>query len=223
MHKKTILLPVILILSIFSLYAYTTVETTFEWKGGPKSFVFNETVTETPTGYIAVLETSDGEYDRHVMDSLRSVLEWERKDPADGTDIRAIRQGSKVTVTGTLKGKPYEKTHDFGTQVWYQLQEASYEELYRSGRGKGSFWTIDRKSLKASEFKVEKIEEENILIMRTQIPVVKYSLSVSGVPAFLFKAHFWLRKTDGRFLKLEIPAVLGFPLSTIELTSEKIF
>ncbi len=223
MHKTAFTLTLSLILSALSLHAQTTLETTLDWKVGPDTVIFNETVSAIPTGYIAILNTSVGEFDRQVMDTQRSVLEWQRKDATEGTDIQAVRQGSKVTVKGTYKGKPYQKTHDFGNQAWYQLQEASYEELYKSGVTNAKFWSIDRKRLSATEFKAEKMVEENILIMGKQIPAVKYALGVSGVPAFLFQAYFWLRKADGRFLKLEAPAVLGVPKSAIELTSEKSF
>lgn len=223
MYKKSILLVFILFLSIFYLHSETTQETTLDWKVGKDSVIFNESVTKTSSGYVAILNTSVGEYDRQVMDKNRSVLEWQRKDTAEGTDIQAVRKGEKVTVKGTYKGKPYEKIHDFGNQAWYQLQEVSYEELYKSEQTNVKFWSIDRKRLSATEFKAEKLEDENILIMGKQIPAVKYSLGVSGVPTFLFQAYFWLRKEDGHFLKLEAPAVLGVPKSAIELTGEKSF
>lgn len=223
MHKKAIVLTLILVVSAIFLQAETTLETTLEWKVGKDTVIFNETVSVIPDGYIAILNTSVGEYDRQVMDTQRSVLEWQRTDPVEGMDIEAVRQGEKVTVKGTYKGKPYNKTHNFGTLPWYVLQEASYEELYKRGQTTVKFWAIDRKRLSASEFKAEKLEDENIFIMGKHILAVKYSLSVSGVPLFLFQAHFWLRKTDGRFLKLDAPAVLGLPASEIELTSEKTF
>ncbi|GAB1483110.1 hypothetical protein MASR2M78_19260 [Treponema sp.] len=223
MYKKTILATVILILSTLYLHAQNTLETTLTWKVGKDTVIFNESVTETATGYVAVLNTSVGELDRQLMDKQRSVIEWQRQDAREDTDMLAIRQGSKVTLKGTYKGKPYEKDYDFGNLPWYQLHEASYEELYRSGLAKANFMTFDRRTMKLTEFKAEMQEEESILIMGKQIPAVKYSLGVSGVPAFLFQAHFWLRKGDGHFLKLEVPAILGLPKSAVELTGERSF
>lgn len=221
MLKKAVLCNCILIVAALYPHAVTGLETTLVWTAGEDTVIFYESVTETPSGYVAVLNTSVGEFDRQIMNKQRSVIEWERKDATEGTDILAKREGSKVTLKGIYKGKPYEKEHDFEDLPWYQLQEASYEELYRSGITKSNFMTIDRKTMRVTEFKAEKQEEESILIMGIQIPAIKYSLGIKGIPAFLFQAHFWLRKSDGRFLKLDAPAILGLPKSSVELTSEK--
>ncbi|GAB1455407.1 hypothetical protein MASR2M48_07140 [Spirochaetota bacterium] len=223
MYRKSVIFILILISTTLYIHAQTTLETDLLWIAGKDTVIFNESVSENSSGYIAILKTSVGEYDRQVMDKQRSVLEWQRSDATEGTDIQASRLGSQVIVKGIYKGKPFEKKHDFGSLPWYQLHEASYETLYKSGINKLSFWTIDRKTLRATEFKAERQSEENITIMGRPIPAVKYSLGISGIPAFLFQAHFWLRNTDGRFLRLDAPAILGLPKSSVELTSEKLF
>jgi len=200
--------------------AIFALDTTLAWRVGNDTVLFNESVKATGTGFSAVLTTSVGEYDSLVMDGKRSTLEWERRYASEDTYIKAQRNGSRVRVSGTYKGKSYDRTHDIGTMNWYQLHEISYEELYAAGTASASFWTIDRKTLKPTEFKFTRLEEEPIRIMGNTVASVKYSLTVHGVPAFLFTSHFWLRKTDGRFLKLEVPAVPGLPRSSVELTGE---
>ncbi len=195
-------------------------DTRLEWRVGNDIVLFDETVERTDTGFTAELTTSVGEYDRLVMDSRRSTIEWERRYAAEDTYIRAERNGAEVRVSGTYKGRKYERTHDIGDMPWYQLHEISYEELYAAGTVSASFWTIDRKTLKPTEFKFTRQGGETIRIMGSPVPAVKYSLTVHGVPAFLFTSHFWLREPDGRFLKLEVPAVLGLPRSSVELTAE---
>lgn len=201
-------------------FAVLALDTTLAWRVGNDTVLFNESVSATETGFRAVLTTSVGEYDSLVMDRKRSTLEWQRRLGSEGTDIRAERDGDTVRVRGTYKGKNYDKTHDIGSLPWYQLHEISYEEIYASGTPSASFWTIDRKTLKPTEFKYARVGEETVRIMGIAVPAVKYSLTVHGVPAFLFTSYFWLRKTDGRFLKLEVPAVLGLPRSSVELTGE---
>jgi len=195
-------------------------ETTLTWKVGKDTVLFNESVKETGTGFTAVLTTSVGEYDSLEMDSKRSTIRWQRRLKSENTEVSAERNGSKVRVSGTYKGKPYDKTHDIGDLPWYQLHEISYEELFATGVASANFWTIDRKTMKPTEFKAERQLEETINIMGAPVQSVKYALTVNGVPSLLFTSYFWLRKTDGRFLNLEVPAVLGLPRSSVELTGE---
>lgn len=209
----------ILVLAFLPVSAFA-LDTRLEWRVGNDIVLFDETVERTDTGFSAALTTSVGEYDGLVMDSRRSTLEWERRFAAEDTYIRAERNGAEVRVSGTYKGRKYDKTHDIGDMPWYQLHEISYEALYAAGTVSASFWTIDRKTLRPTEFKFTRQEKETIRVMGSPVPAVKYSLTVHGVPAFLFTSYFWLREPDGRFLKLEVPAVFGLPRSSVELTAE---
>ena len=138
-----------LILSVGSLVA---LETTLDWRVGKDTVVFSESVRANGSGFSAVITTNIGEYDSLSMDERRSTLDWRRKVAIEGTDLVAARNGSKVRISGLYKGRPYDKTHDFGDLPWYQFQEISYEELFRAKSETSSFWTIDRKSLKPSLF-----------------------------------------------------------------------
>ncbi len=207
-------------LTPLSSLSASTLETTLVWDVGKDRVLFKESVSATDTGFSAVLTTSAGEYDALDMDRNRSTLRWSRRDSVEDTQVTAERVGSKVRVRGTFRGKPYDKTEEIGDLPWYQLHEISYENLFLTGDASAKFWTIDRKRLKPREFKAERVGDEAIEVMGGNIEAIKYSLTIHGVPGFLFTSHFWLRKTDGRFLKLEAPAILGYPRSTVELTGE---
>jgi len=210
----------LILVSIFIPTAVFALETTLTWQLGKDTILFNESVKAMGTGFSAVLTTSVGEYDSLEMDGKRSTVRWQRRVQSENTDVSAERNGSKVRVRGTYKGKPYDKTHDIGDLSWFQLHEISYEELYSAGVTTANFWTIDRKTMKPTEFRAELQLEESITIMGAPVQSIKYALTVNGVPSILFTSHFWLRKTDGRFLKLEVPAVLGLPRSSVVLTGE---
>jgi hypothetical protein len=195
-------------------------DTTLDWKVGKDTVIFSESVSARGSGLSAVITTNIGEYDSLSMDERRSTLEWRRRYEKESTDLVAMRTGSKVRIKGTYKGKPYDRTHDFGDLPWYQFQEISYEELFRAKAETSSFWTIDRLSLKPSLFKAQRSETGSIDAMGASVKAIKYALTVSGVPAFLFTSHFWLRESDGRFLRLEVPPVLNLPRSRVDLTSE---
>ncbi len=200
--------------------ATSALETKMTWRVGEDTVFFDEKVLPTDSGYSAVLTTSVGEYDSLALDKNRSTISWRRRVDSENTDISAVRLGSRVRVWGSYRGKPYERFHEIGDLPWYQLHEVSYEDLYASGRTEARFWTIDRKTLKPNEFRAERGEAETITIGGKAVAAVGYSLTVSGVPSFIFHSRFWLRKSDGRFLRLEAPAVLGLPRSSVELTAE---
>ena len=197
-----------------------SLETTLDWNVGNEIIIFSESVLPQGSGFSAVITTNVGENDSLAMDDRRSTLEWRRRVEGEGTDLCAQRSGPKVRVKGIYKGKPYDRTHDFGALPWYQFQEISYEELFANKAEMSSFWTIDRKSLKPSLFKAQRSGVVSIDVMGAAVKATKYDLSVSGVPAFLFTSHFWLRESDGRFLRLDVPPILGLPRSQVELTSE---
>jgi hypothetical protein len=198
----------------------SALETTLSWRVGKDTVLFSESVEVAQTGVSATVTTSVGEYDAVTLDLGRSTLEWRRRVASEGTDVVAVRNGRRVELSGSYKGRPYKAAYDFGASPWYQLQEISYEALFASNSPSSQFWTIDRKTLKPSLFKAERGTAGLIDAMGAPVRAVGYSLTVAGVPAFIFTSHFWLRERDGRFLRLEVPAVLGLPRSSVELTSE---
>jgi hypothetical protein len=195
-------------------------QTTLTWTVGKDMIVLRESVTASEKGITAVIASSVGEYDDLRMNEERSTLEWRHKVPGEQTDLVALRTGSSVRMRGTYKGRPYDRTLDFGEVPWYQFQEISYEYFYATGARSGDFWSIDRKTLKPSQFRADKSGPETITIMGTPVAAAKYDLTIHGVPAFIFKAHFWVREADGRFLRLSVPPVFNLPQSVVELSGE---
>lgn len=198
-----------------------SLETTLEWRAGQKTIVFEEKLSPSGAGWAAAIRTNIGERDYLEMDARRSTTEWRRSYPSEGTELRAVRKGSEVLVEGTYKGKPYSRKHDFGGEPWYQFQELSYEELFSSGAMAAGFWTIDRASLKPTYFTARR--ESGIATIElggTRVEAIEYALTARGVPSIIFTARFWLRARDGRFLRLDVPPLLGLPRSSVELRSE---
>lgn len=195
-------------------------ETTLDWRVGARNVIFTQSVLARGDGFSAVITTNVGELDSLSLDGRRSTLEWRRSFESEGTDLVATRSGSLVRISGTYKRKPYDRTHDFGELPWYQFQEISYEALPGVESGRSSFWTIDRGSLRPSLFEARKGGSETIEVMGAPVAAVKYDLGLRGVPSFVFTAHFWLRESDGRMLRLDVPPILGLPRSRVDLTSE---
>ena len=217
--SKHRLLFILAMSMLFANWA-TGLQTTLTWIVGKDSITFKELVTASGKGFSATISSSVGEFDSLLLDANRSTLEWRRSVPGERTEIVATRNGGQLLVKGTYKGKPYDAKVDVGELPWYQFQEISYERFFESGESSASFWTMDRKTLKPSLFKAEKVERVSIPIMDNLVKSIKYDLTIGGVPSFLFKAHFWIRESDGRFLKLEVPPILNLPRSVVELRHE---
>lgn len=217
--KKRILTSIV----FFAAFAAGSfgLELVMEWRVGSDRVLFEERILPTETGYTVELRTSAGEYDELVLDRSRSTLRWLRRVESEGTELRAERRGASVRVAGKYRGADYDRTFDLGNLPWYQIQEASYENLLPERGGIREFWTIDRKNLRASRFRAEPRGEETIGAMGNAVQALRYDLTVQGVPAFLFTSQLWLRVGDGRFLRLEVPAILGLPSSSVELIQEK--
>lgn len=147
-------------------------------------------------------------------------MSWRLAVPAEATEITAERRGSTVTVSGTWRGTPYRRSFSLGGDPWYEFQELSLDGLIASGRLSITFWTIDRRNLKPVRFRAERRGEEPVPVMGTEVPARQYEMTAAGIPPALFRARFWPRSSDGRYLRLEVPAFLGDALSTVELTAD---
>lgn len=188
---------------------------------GDKTFTFEERLEAFEGGFRATIRSGLGETDEILMDGRRSVLEWRRSYPAEGTVLVGLRRGRWAEIEGTYKGKPYAKKHDFGDLPWFQFQELSYAALLGLPvKGAAEFWTIDRGSLGANKFRAERMADEAVDAAGRRHDAAHFHLTVAGVPAFLFRSSAWARKSDGAFLRLAVPPVLGMPASTVELAAE---
>jgi len=200
-------------------------ELTFTQTTGRETVVYRETLRPSGSGYEATVE-SPRESNSVVLDSSRATLSWRITVPSEGMDITARRQGDLLIVSGRYKGEPYEQTVKAGGDPWYQFQELSQglstEGLGGSDEKPRFFWTIDRRNLKPVKFRAERRQEQTIVALGRPVRAVRFDMTIAGVPAVLFRARFWLRISDGRYLRLEVPGFLGQEAdSVVELTHEE--
>jgi len=216
-RSAVLVIMALLLPGLPSLYA---LETELNWRVGGDSVLFHESIRAAGAGYSASISSSVGESDSVLLDSRRSTLEWRRRVGGEGTELSAIRSGGQLRLEGLYKGRKYEKTLELGDLPWYEFQELSYEYLFSSGARTSRFWTIDRKTLKATRFSAERRESTSIEIMGKPVRAIEFALTVEGIPSFVFSSKFFIRESDGRFLRLEVPAILNLPRSSVELSKE---
>ncbi len=81
-----------------ALVPLAALDTTLDWRVGKETVVFTESLRPQGSGYSAVISTNKGEYDTLALDGQRSTLEWRRKYESEGTDLFALRNGSKLRI-----------------------------------------------------------------------------------------------------------------------------
>jgi hypothetical protein len=195
-------------------------ELAFTQTTGRETVVYRETLRPSGAGYEATVE-STRESNSVVLDSSRATLSWRITVPSEGMDITSRRQGGVLIVAGRYKGEPYEQTVKAGGDPWCQFQELSLDGLAATDEKARFFWTIDRRTLKPVRFRAERKQEETITVLGRSVRSVRFDMTIAGVPAVLFRARFWLRISDGRYLRLEVPGFLGQEAdSVVELTRE---
>jgi hypothetical protein len=209
-----------LVLSLAFPAAGAALELTYAVAAGAARSELAETLRPLPGGgYAARAVDSGGAVDELILDAAGSVLEWRRGDPAGGLFLEARRDGRQVRLLGTVGGTAVDKRLDFGTEPWYQLHELSFAVAGFAAGGVRDFRTIDRTKLESVAFRAKPIGPEVLAARTGPVEAVRWELSVRGIPAFLFAARFWLRAGDGRYLRLETPALPGTPAGVVELVA----
>jgi hypothetical protein len=215
--RAVIALLVLLVLAPGRLAARDVVMTQVT---GKDTVVYRQGIRPAAQGWEATVE-SPLESNTVALDSARATVSWRASNPSLGMQIAAERRGESVVIAGTFRGRPYEKSFSLGGDPWYQFHELSLDGLPSSGSPFASFWTIDRRTLKPVKFKAERRGDENVAVLGQSFAAIRYDMTIAGVPPVLFRARFWLRATDGRYLRLEVAGLPGQEAaSTVELTSD---
>lgn len=210
---------ILLVLPLFFLGAQLSFALDFRLSvaSGSKSITMRETLLPGASGYIADIVSSLGERDRLILDSSFSTVEWQHSDPSTGSQFRALRQGTQISLTGSLGHTAVRKTYQVGNTAWYEFQELSYPRLVKEDIQSAQFWTIDRSSLDARLFEAAR---SKTAVTVGALDAWEYTLTIQGVPGFLFSARLLLSQDDGRFLSLSIPPILGNPGTEIRALND---
>jgi hypothetical protein len=93
-------------------------------------------------GY-SVTTTSDNGTHLSETDRAFSTLRWVVRDPAAATELLAVRQGNRIELEGTVKGRKFQKTHSVDEDPWYQEWGLGLREFSRGSENRHYFWSIN--------------------------------------------------------------------------------
>lgn len=173
-------------------------------------------------GYLLHSHGSDGEvHDLFVDRELRTVW-WRFRAPARKIDVRAVRRGNQIEITGRLDAKSVDRTLQIDGAPWYQSIERSLVPFALGPRGMTEeFWVVQPYSLKARKIEATNTGRHVIALDggRTDTAVVKISLP--GILSMFWSSHYWYRISDGKFVRFEgLRGPPGSPLTTVRLLRE---
>jgi hypothetical protein len=193
---------------------------TYQVTTGGTRITYEETIRASAGGFRAVVK-SPLEESGIEMGSGLETLAWHFRVPGEGTDITARRAGAALVIGGRFKGQSFDRTFDVGTFPWYEYQELSLDRFAAAAADRIEFVTIDRTTMKLVRMRAQKKGTVEMSNQGRAVRAVEAELLIDGIPAFLLRSRFWLRESDGRYVKLSVPPMAGLGDPTlVELTGE---
>lgn len=137
------------------------------------------------------------------------------------TVAHATRDGNRLKISGTRKGKPLATTVAVDDHPWFQPLSFSLGEFSASAQTKVSFWMIRSDTLEVVAMQAEKGEVEEIAIAGRKIRTRKVVLRRRGMLAGLWQASFWFREDDRIFVRYQgVHGPPGTAETVVQLSQE---
>jgi len=158
------------------------------------------------------------EHDVTHMDSALETQSWSKYDPLKKTDIRVVRKGERLIFSGVFKGKKVARTFEVDESPWYQALSLSLRPFATGGGDDLEFWTVRPDTLDVHRLQVKREEEAPLELYGEPVACVKLKIQLTGMKSILWSSYYWLRKSDGMFVRYEGPSgPPGWPETTVEL------
>lgn len=197
----------------------------------PASASYLETTGEEQTIFQLTLHAStpltltyqdDKESGLTTFDRDLATRHWQLESDDRQTRIAAVRRDETLSIEGTLSGQPIMRTLDLGDLPWYQALSVSLRAIIEHPNGPREFWILRPDTLDLHRMQVSELIAGNLELEGQVIPTWRLTIRLSGWQSFLWHADYWLRQTDGRFVKYQgVSGPPGSPATVIILTGEE--
>ncbi len=185
-------------------------------KTGSKIIPFNWQLEQ---GYDLKLTTDLGrERDITRMAADFSTQSWTIDDPTLETNIDVSRNNNELIFNGVFKGKKIRRTIMIDSAPWYQALSFSLRQFSNQNRKHIEFWSIRPDNLAVHHLQANREAEELQTIEGITSTAIKLKIQLTGLKSTFWSCYYWLRKSDGVFIRYEGPSgPPGWPLTTVEL------
>lgn len=198
---------------------------------GPQTFHYLQRTGEQSQSFSLTLEPgpplrlkAEGPRERHqtVMESDYSTRRWQLTQSAEGTDIQARREGDSLLLSGRLRGEPVERRQAIDAAPWYQALSISLRNLLDQRVGALEFWTLRPDTLEVHKVRAVRQALETLEIDGEPVAAWRIELRLTGLKALFWRSHYWLRQSDGVFLRYRGPSgPPGQPLTEVGWVGEE--
>ena len=180
------------------------------------------TVTRTDGGS-TVTESQDkgNEVRTAEIDSSWSTRTFHFRNMSAGTDYRAERAGSKITVTGMRNSRALKREFSIDEEPWYQFPEQALGSLPPRALGSAKFWLIDADQCEIHEMEAVTVGTESLSLMGAPVQARKIRVNLTGFASLFWTAHYWFGPADWPYLRYETTEGSGGSSLVIELVSRE--
>jgi hypothetical protein len=187
---------------------------------GEQSQSFSLTLNPGPP--LQLSADSPGERHLTVMGSDYSTRHWQLTQTTEGTEILARRQGDSLLLSGRLRGQPVERRLEIDAAPWYQALSISLRNLFDQRIEALEFWTLRPDTLEVHKVRAVRQAQETLDIDGRPVAAWRIEVRLTGLKALFWHSHYWLRKSDGAFLRYRGPSgPPGQPLTEVRWAGEE--
>ncbi|WP_305041533.1 hypothetical protein [Geoalkalibacter sp.] len=147
---------------------------------------------------------------------------WRLIDQKKNTDLQVERREEQLVFAGTWQGQALSKTQAIDQAPWYQALSVALRRLVASDAGTLEFWMVRPDTLEVRRLRAQPQSLETIELDDVRHSARRIRITAVGVPTWLWHGDYWLRATDGVFLRYSgRSGPPGSPLRQIELIGEE--
>lgn len=157
-------------------------------------------------------------------DESLATLRWRHENPREKTAVAAERVGETIRLTGTHEGKEIARQFRIDAFPWKQLFSVDFASFAGLGGKRGRFWSIGTAGIgkmKVAAFTVEAKETSVIAVGAKSVTALRIRVAPAGFRSAFWHGDYWLRASDGRYLKYVGKAGLFAGELVKELTAEE--
>lgn len=173
-------------------------------------------------GYLLVSRASDGDTHELFVDPSLDTRWWKFRSPTRGIDIRAVREGERISVSGSMDGREIRRALTIDSTPWYQSIEKSLEPVALGQTGTTvQFWIVEPYSLTPRKIQAVREAVDTIEVQETPTRAARIKISLPGFLSLFWSSRYWYRTSDGKFVRFEgLHGPPGSPLTVVQLLRE---
>lgn len=152
--------------------------------------------------------TAESSEDCHLtlMDPTLTTRQWRLVNPGTATEITVRREKDVLLLNGRFEGQPVARAIEIDSDPWYQALSLSLRALRDAEKQSLEFWTLRPDNLEVHKLRAVRKGVEMLEVDGKQVAALKLEVSLTGLKAMFWRCNYWLRESDGVFLRYRGPS-----------------